>query len=98
MNNQEYERFQLSPEDIFQHFEKNLWLLERVFGSQGVVMYQNDYEQIRNKLKYVYHLNDVDYVFPPKLDEPKLWRILDILFRVPQLQQEEKKSKFLGIF
>jgi hypothetical protein len=91
--------YNINPEDIFQHFEKNVWLLEKIFGSQGVVMYMNDYEQIRNKLKNVYNLHDVDSVFPPRLDEPKLWRILDILFRVPQLQDSsQERSKFLCIF
>lgn len=61
-------------------------------------MYQNDYEHVRNKLKNVYGLKDIDFVFPPKLDEPKLGRILDILFRVPQVSQEQERSKFLGIF
>lgn len=89
----------IRPDQILNHFEKNVWLLERVFWEQGIVMYENQYERVRNQLKTVHWFNDIDEIFPSELDEEKMRSILDILFRVPTYANpEEERSKFLWLF
>lgn len=91
--------FNISPEQIISKFEKNKWLLERIFWSNTQTLYKDEYEYLKFRLKQKWYINVDDY-FPPLLDYDKTQAYLEILFKVPQLQQEtqEEKSKFLWLF
>jgi len=86
---------------ILQHFSKDVWLLEKIFWKSSDILYNFEFEKAKQRLAWVYTKKDIDDVFPSQLDEEKLTKILDILFRVPQYwveEQQEEKKKFLWIF
>lgn len=91
----------MNHEKILQHFSKDVGLLEKIFWKSSDILYDFEYEKAKQRLQSVYKKDDIDEVFPSRLDEEKLRPILDILFRVPQYwppPQDESKDKFLGIF
>jgi len=86
---------------ILQHFSKDVWLLEKIFWKSSDILYNFEFEKAKQRLAGVYTKKDIDDVFPSQLDEEKLTKILDILFRVPHYwveEQQEEKKKFLWIF
>ena len=91
----------MNHDKVLQHFSKDVWLLEKIFWKSSDILYNFEFEKAKQRLESVYNKEDISEVFPSQLDEEKLTWILDILFRVPQIQwniEDEKEKKFLWVF
>lgn len=77
-----------SWDHILSKFTKNVGLLDKIFGWEGLILYNEEKEKIKLLLKEVYNLNVYD-MFNPELDEKKIDRTLKTIFRFNDLNIPE---------
>lgn len=86
-------------ESILAHLTKDVWLLEKIFWNSSIVIYNEEFERIKTRLKKVYNKHDVDEIFPSRLDNEKARSYLEIFFKQPSFWPEEQaRPKFLWLF
>jgi len=81
-----------TDENILTKFTKNVWLLDKIFGWTGLVMYKEDKEKAKRILYEVYWYENIYQLFSPELDEEKLDKTLTKLFRFQDLLQEDTEK------
>lgn len=97
MSNERWTSSHINWDNILSKFTKNTWLLDKIFGKEGIILYNEEKEKVKRVLYEVYWLKDIYEVFDPELDEVKIDRTLKTIFRFSDLNLpdwEEEPSIF----
>lgn len=67
---------------ILDVFLENIWLFDNIFWKNTTkIIYNQERERAKNILKNVYHYNNVDILFPSEIDENRLYKTMETMFR-----------------
>jgi len=67
---------------ILDIFLENIWLFDNIFWKNTwKIIYNSEYEKAKILLKQVYNYNNVDLLFPSQIDDQKLHKTLETMFR-----------------